>query len=218
MTDPDNRIAALYRATRQETSPAHLDRAILSAARSAARRRRLRWIVPASSAALVLLGLSISYRFLEDLAELEAPEALAPSLLQEGPASEPSDRRDPKPLPEPGARPAPNPETSEPLRRPIETPAPRATPGQSSETKSRRAAPATPEPQLRARVPEPAMPRAMEAEEESPARPPDQWLEQIRAHKAAGDLDAARDLLSEFLRQFPDAETPQDLRDLIATP
>jgi hypothetical protein len=216
--DRQDQIGSLYRATRQETSPPHLDRAILAAARRAVRRRRFRWVVPASSAALVLLGLSLSYRFLEDLARLEAPEALAPARLDEALAPRQTDgRARQRPL-ESAAKAAPA-AASDALQPPARSPATRATQGLPSAPETRRPPVlAKPEAQLRYSVPQPSRSRQMEAEEASPGRSADEWLLQIRAYKEAGDLGAARNLLREFLQQFPEAETPQDLRGLLSNP
>jgi hypothetical protein len=215
--DRQDQIGSLYRATRQETSPPHLDRAILAAARRAVRRRRFRWVVPASSAALVLLGLSLSYRFLEDLARLEAPEALAPANLDETLAPRQTDGRARQRPPESAARSAPA-AASDALRQPAGPPASRGTEDFPSEPEARPPVPVKPEAQKRYRVLQPSISRPKEAEEASPARSPDEWLRQIRVYKDAGDLDAARNLLRAFLQQFPEAETPRDLRGLLSNP
>jgi len=67
----DRDLSQLYRATRLEEPSAELDRAVLMEARRALTRRRRRWLVPLSTAAVLVLGLSLT------LYEIEAPRPTA---------------------------------------------------------------------------------------------------------------------------------------------
>ncbi|MES9981153.1 MAG: hypothetical protein ABW107_20725 [Candidatus Thiodiazotropha sp. 6PLUC5] len=61
----DSQLTTLYRAGRTEQPSEALDQTILSEARKVASKRRNRWIVPLSSAALVLLGVGLSLPLIE---------------------------------------------------------------------------------------------------------------------------------------------------------
>ncbi len=64
-TPDDPELGALYRRTRIEQPPAELDAAILGQARHQATRRKQRLLLPLASAALVLLGLSLTLQVLD---------------------------------------------------------------------------------------------------------------------------------------------------------
>ncbi|MCU7875420.1 MAG: hypothetical protein KZQ84_01235 [Candidatus Thiodiazotropha sp. (ex Lucinoma borealis)] len=79
----DHPIQALYQTTRQELPSAELDRQILALASREASRRRRRWLFPLSSAAVILLGVTLTLQLVE-------PPELAPEseeLLLEAPDS-----------------------------------------------------------------------------------------------------------------------------------
>ncbi len=66
-------------------------------------------------------------------------------------------------------------------------------------------------------MPEPASPEALAAlpVEADAALDPTDWLERIRARKAAGDLEAARESLALLRAQRPYLQVPDDLADLL---
>lgn len=82
--DTDPTLSSLYRATRREQPPAGLDARLLEQARRQAARRRHRWWLPLSSAAVILLGVSL-------LLELDRVEPLLRGPL---PSQRESPRRD----------------------------------------------------------------------------------------------------------------------------
>ena len=77
----DPSLSTLYQATRREQPSAGLDKAVIEEARRALSRRRLRWWLPLSTAAVILLGVSLT------LNQIEPPAVTAPSdeMLDEGP-------------------------------------------------------------------------------------------------------------------------------------
>jgi len=81
--DRDPRVSAAYRALGAEGPPAALDAAILAAAR----RRRARWAVPVSLAAVVVLGLGVVLRVQREAPRVAEPVAVAPQVLK-APAAE----------------------------------------------------------------------------------------------------------------------------------
>lgn len=68
--DEDSGISTLYQATRHEVPSAELDAKILAEAQVVARGRRRRWLVPLSSAAVVLLGLTFTLRLVDQAPRL----------------------------------------------------------------------------------------------------------------------------------------------------
>ena len=89
--DPD--ISELYRATRTAEPTAALDEKVLAQARRAARQRRRRWLLPLSTAAVVMVGLTLTLRMVDQEKHLPtmedyAVEQEAPSkMLERRPAS-----------------------------------------------------------------------------------------------------------------------------------
>lgn len=59
MPEHDPHISALYRKTGNIEPPASLDEAVLASARRAVRQRRNRWMLPLSTAAVLMLGLTV---------------------------------------------------------------------------------------------------------------------------------------------------------------
>jgi len=59
MPEHDPAISDLYRKTGDIAPPASLDEAVLASARRATRQRRQRWILPLSTAAVLMLGITV---------------------------------------------------------------------------------------------------------------------------------------------------------------
>lgn len=74
----DPSLSALYRATRQEEPGDSLDRAVLEEARRAMSRKRRRWLLPLSTAAVILLGVSLT------LTQFGPPTLYSPSPEADG--------------------------------------------------------------------------------------------------------------------------------------
>ncbi len=214
MTDPvhtheDPKLSALYQATRTPEPSSQLDAAILSAARKATRRRHMRWLVPLSSVALVLIGLSLTLRVIE----LDRPP------LPEEEAAEQADVT-------PARRALPK-EKSGLMKR--EQTAPSPTPSQWPEvrkgyleqTDNRPPTPRAtrPEPtseRLRISAPTDARETAPHVDlEDEDAVDPVSWLQRIRTLlDEKRETDVQRELQAFHLR-FPDYPLPEDLAALV---
>ena len=70
----ESALSALYQRSRREQPSAALDQAVMQEARRALSRRRLRWWLPLSTAAVILLGVSLT------LNQMEPPGHTAPTL------------------------------------------------------------------------------------------------------------------------------------------
>ena len=115
MTDSDDKLSRRYRELASEEPSAHVDAAILAAARrevgAGPRARRSNWMVPTSIAAVLMLGVGVSLRM-----QMEEPgiETSAPASSAEYPAppsvEPPPQAPSPEPAP-PAARPAPESKT-----------------------------------------------------------------------------------------------------------
>jgi len=187
---PDDRgLSRLYRTTRREQPSAELDRAVLAEARVAlARRRRRRWLVPLSTAAVLVLGVSLT------LYELEAPrptalEPLAPPapVGEAAPAAGAmSDRASERAAPK--------------LQRSAVSPRRQ----EAEEATSKRAQPAerdalgTPAPATKA--------------ETGPA--PDVWVARMLEQLERGDRETLRSELESFRERYPDYPLPAPLKAL----
>jgi hypothetical protein len=185
MADPDRdaRVAERYRALGREEPPRALDEAILAAAR----RRRSRWAVPVSIAAVVVLAVGVMLRV-----QLERPQeaeevALAPKVM-EAPASAP-----PAAALESRASAAPAPPT---VARKLEAPA---------EAAADRAEPAG---RASASV---AVGKISSAPET-----PEQWLERIARLRDAGKAREADQSLAEFRKRYPDYRISEAMRARVA--
>jgi hypothetical protein len=221
--DGDPGLGELYRRTRIEQPPAALDKRILDSARRQTAGRRQRLLIPLASAALVLIGLSLTLRVLEldkplEKAltpssavplEPEADEAAAPpagrnvkrqTLHEQIPVIEAghiedSDRQAPMP-----SIPAPKKETA-----PSFIPSQGFAPRDSRPETSRRAM----------RTPAPM--HTMQAKPTVADRLEDQ-LQVIRSLLAQGNEDEAREALDELLRSQPQLQIPEDLKFLLTSP
>ncbi len=187
---PDDRgLSQLYRRTRREQPSAELDRAVLAEARLAlARRRRRRWLVPLSTAAVLVLGVSLT------LYELEAPRPTAlepqappPPVGEAAPAAGAmSDRA--------AERPAP--------RLPRSAVSPRLQ--ETEEALSKRA------PSAERDAPE-ALAPATKAET-GPA--PEVWIARLLEQLERGDSETLRSELESFRERYPDYPLPAPLKAL----
>jgi hypothetical protein len=189
MADPerDARVSEHYRALGREEPAPEIDAAILAASR----RRRSRWAVPVSIAAVVVLAVGVTLRV-----QLEKPEVAEPLVLQ------------PKVMRAPAA--------AKPAMKSMRETAPLAAREEPARDEARaRPAPASPaSPPAGAAASAPAdialgkISRAPET--------PEQWLERIAKLRAAGRDREADESLVEFKRRFPDYRIPDKMRARIA--
>ena len=100
----DQPLSALYRSSRREQPSNELDERILAQASTVARHRRRRWLLPISSVAVLLLGLTLTLQLTRppDLPRLElereareSDAALAPPPVVEKQLSAPMKRQEP---------------------------------------------------------------------------------------------------------------------------
>lgn len=185
MTDPerDAGVSERYRALGREAPPPALDAAILAASR----RRPLRWAVPVSVAAVIVLAVGVTLRV--QLEEPQRPEevALAPKVL-DAPASPPA-------AAESRAR--------------ADVPARQSVLGKRevlAEAAADRAEPAAPAGsnvvagRISAAAPE----------------TPEQWLERIAKLREAGRTREADESFAAFRKRYPDYRIPEKMRARVA--
>jgi len=186
---PDDRdLSGLYRATRLEEPSAELDRAVLMEARRALTRRRRRWLVPLSTAAVLVLGLSLT------LYEIEAPrptavEAPAPpeSMGEAAPAS-------------PAAGAMSDQAVERPMLKLQRSAAPRSLP-EAEEALSEKAWPAE-----RDLLTSPASGAKAESGDD-----PDAWVARLMELLEQGDEETLRTELAAFRQRYPDYPLPAPL-------
>jgi hypothetical protein len=187
MADPDRdaRVSERYRALGREEPPPALDSAILAASR----RRPLRWAVPVSVAAVVVLAVGVTLRV--QLEEPQRPEevALAPKVM-DAPASAP-----PAAAAESRAR------ADSPARQSVLSK--REALAEAAADRAEPAAPAS---------------SNVVAGRISAAAPetPGQWLERIAKLREAGRAREADESLAEFRKRYPDYRIPEKMRARVA--
>lgn len=220
-TADDTQVSALYRRTRNETSSAALDESIKNAARRVARRRRYRWLLPLSSAAVLLLGLSLTLKVLK----LERPiEEAALSEMDDAEAKrEPASMPDlaepavPAPSSAPYAlreRPARDTKDAVPVRK-------RMAPVQEHEREERpalildqavstgsTASSRAPAGGSKAGTPDADFPDALKHD-------PSRWLRHIRDLISQGRTADATAQLGQFRAEYPNYGLPDDLARLL---
>jgi len=211
----DPEITKLYRHSRSEEPSAELDARILEQARITARHNRRRWLVPLSSAAVVLLGLTLTLQLMEqeptlsdidDYLSDEAPKTEA----VEGAAREKKQKAASPVL----QAPAPAEMRKDSLRSremaPAEYDAAPAASGISApEHMMQDVAPAK-------TLAEPASSQpadAMTAQEE-----PEAWLARISALYEQGETQTAIEEMASFRQHYPDHPVPDTLKQLLPGP
>lgn len=201
MADPerDARVAERYRALGREEPPRALDEAILAAAR----RRRLRWAVPVSIAAVVVLAVGVTLRV--QIEERKGAEdiALSPQVIQApAPADEGArqSRRDSAPVP--AAAPPPV---------ALESRAPAAPPIAARKLEAPAGAAAD-----RAEPAGRASAGVAVGKISAPPETPEQWLERIGKLRDAGKARAADESLAEFRKRYPDYRMSAAMRARVA--
>lgn len=195
MTDPerDARVSERYRALGREEPPSPLDAAILAASR----RRRSRWAVPVSVAAVVVLAVGVTLRVqIEERKDAEEI-ALSPRVI-EAPAemaARPSQRI--------GATP---PAAAPPMA--LESRAQELQAGARKRETLAEAAADRAEPAGRASAgASVAVGKISKAPET-----PEQWLERIARLRDAGKAREADESLAAFRKRYPDFRIPEKLR------
>lgn len=197
----DSQLTTLYRASRKEQPSEALDQAILSEARKVASKRRNRWIVPLSSAALVLLGVGLSLPLIE-LPYKPSQQLKTPTILKQDSYPEADIYLKKAPVPAaPASAPA--------LPYSIEE---SATGADSSST-------------IRRQALTPKMTRSLDtASNEKPEAElqafgetgaeltPVAWLNQIELLIESNQLQAAKQQLEQFRLRFPEYPLPDSLK------
>jgi len=209
MTDPerDTRVSQHYRALGREEPPPGIDAAILAASR----RRRSRWAVPVSIAAVVVLAVGVTLRVQMEERRDADEVVLSPQVMQTPP---PAAARDAAPLPK--SEPA-RPEAKREMRA-MQAP---ASPTVAASPQAREApapvAASALSGRLRSATPADEAASGVAAGKISAApQTPEQWLERIAELRKAGrDREADRSL-AEFRKRYPDYRMSEAMRARVA--
>lgn len=242
-----SRLSGHYRAGSTEEPPEHLDAAIMAAARREVVRSRFarNWHLPASIAAVLVIGVSLALMTSEIEDPLPPPDILAGVVADEARQAAPALAR----KQESQARPAPRPgieresrlsrERSARSDREVDT-------GQNSAAEPADSAAAVPSVAAPAAAPalkqfETAAPSESVAQHKgaladsaqpkrataamrkeaapssaTPADAPEEWLKRIGDLLRNGNAAQAREQLAEFRKRYPDYRLPETLRELEA--
>jgi hypothetical protein len=187
----DERVSGAYRALGREEPPQELDAALLAASR----RRRSRWAVPVSVAAVVVLAVGVTLRVqMEDHKGAEEI-ALSPQVMQAPPAeaapARPEAKREMRAMEAPAAAPlsaTPPPQAGARRRDAAAESAAADRAGVAAGKISAAAAPETPE----------------------------QWLERIARLREAGKAREADESLAEFRKRYPEYRMSEAMRARVA--
>lgn len=199
--DRDARVAERYRALGREEPPPELDAAILAASR----RRPVRWAVPVSVAAVVVLAVGVTLRVQLEERSGAQEVALSPRVMEATPADEVARQsmRDAAPARAPAAAP--------PAKVAQES---RAQELQAGSRKREALA------ELTADRAEPAAPASANAVagriSPAAAETPEQWLERIARLRDAGKAREADESLAEFRKRYPEYRMSEAMRARVA--
>ena len=217
MDDPD--ITALYRSTRREEPNAALDGRILSEARHVARRRRNRWLLPLSSAAVVMLGLTLTLKLVdqeptlpsvEDAAVDEAVEMM--SVPQKSVAGKKQKAEAPLRRDMGGTTVMEHKEAEVRLRQALP-----AEDGARPAAAGRAVAPLSRDIDLLSEEQAPPIEKEKVFAGAMPVPDPEPWLERISKMVEAGESDKAVIELKRFRESYPDCPIPEVMLQLLGT-
>lgn len=212
----DPTISALYRRSGDLQPPAHLDEAVLGEARRALRRRSRRWILPLSTAAVLVIGVGLVLRIAVQ-PEFGPHPAGVPGTLTES-APEPKAQQAPPPAnrrlqADDAASPLAKPQAASPREFSAESLQEEPAAPQRARKKASAAPSGAPEAEM-GRSLEKAVPRLAPDELPQAAETPELWLTRIRELLSAGRRAEAKAQLAALLRQYPDYPIPEELREL----
>ncbi len=200
MPEHDPHISALYRQAGDIAPPASLDEAVLASARRAVRQRRQRWIVPLSTAAVLMLGLTV---LLKINSEWQTKESVPMAMPHEEKAEASAGMLAKKAAP---ASPAPQVLRAVP-------------PQQSSRAKTEIAesfgAVADAVQKTDKQKENETLAIAGAAQAEPKVLEPKPWIEKIRKLIEEKKLDEGRKELRAFRKRYPDYKLPNDLKSLV---
>ncbi|MCG8489396.1 MAG: hypothetical protein MI756_18155 [Chromatiales bacterium] len=196
----DSELNRLYRSGRHEAPSDALDQAVLSEARRATAKYRNRWIVPLSSAALILLGIGLSLPLIDldiydEHQHMPAPAPQAESIYESDQA-----------LQKPALPTAPASGAVELRNQAV--PAPQADLAAPPRMEQRAKAKRAPEREPLREVPEAVL---QSIDREQSDLTPELWLAEIEALIASGQDQAARHSLNGFMSTYPDYPLPESL-------
>jgi hypothetical protein len=184
----DGRISAAYRGLGREAPPPELDAAILAEAR----RRRSRWTVPVSIAAVVVLAAGVTLRVQMEERPLPEQVVLEPKVMDAPAVADKSARAAKRAVAPLAAREEPAKDEMQAMR-----------------------APSAPASQVAGAAAPPAANIAVGKIAAAPETP-EQWLERIAKLRAAGKAREADESLAEFRRRYPDYRIPEAMRKRVA--
>ena len=233
MSELDKDLSARYRAASRDEPPAHVDAAILAAAKRAvdsqprpagAPRRLRRWYVPVSLAAVIMLSVIVTLNIERERPVVVMADAVPVVREKEQKLAQQA----PEPPPAPPAvaelRPAPKPaKPAAPAFARDPTPAPEAAPQETRREDSLRSADAAPGPagsgeaasvKIAGNTAAPAA-----ASRATPAKrelAPDAWLERIADLRKQGEDKEADEQFAEFKRRYPDYRISEAMNERIA--
>lgn len=230
----DPAISALYRSASQEAPSRHLDERVMVTARRHAARRSHRWWLPLSTAAVLVLAVTLLLRhqqapdvLQEQFAQLEpAPAASAPppAAVPTAPAAPATPRKEERVAAKPESRAkssvAEAPLAEAPLADSAKSVAPPAAVAAAPSPSPALAAAPTADMAGESRQAEAAgaMARSgIEAEQkrEAATEAAEPWLKRIEALHVKGEIEAARRELAAFRKVYPGYVLPRELQALL---
>lgn len=211
----DPEITKLYRATRREEPSAELDTRILEQARITARHHRRRWLVPLSSAAVILLGLTLTLQLMEQeptLPDIDDYLSEEPSKTEaiEGATGEKKQK-------------AASPVLQAPARPELEKDSLRSREMAPAEYDAAPAASgiSAPGSMMQDVPPAKLMSEPVSSQADETIRPyeePEAWLARISALYEQGETRTAIEEMASFRQHYPDHPVPDTLKKLLPGP
>ncbi len=216
MPEHDPHISALYRKTGNIEPPASLDEAVLASARRAVRQRRQRWVLPLSTAAVLMLGITVLLKLNGEWQPGRGFEGDVPmSTTHEEKSAEARERvmakRAAPASPEPQAL-----KSAPPSLATAPSELPRGVVREKAEIAESMGFSAD-----RARMSDSAVQETESpvisgmAQAEQKVLEPKAWIEKIRKLIEEKKPDEAKKELEDFRKRYPDHKLPDDLKSLL---
>ncbi len=222
MPEHDPHISALYRKAGNIEPPASLDEAVLASARRAVRQRRNRWMLPLSTAAVLMLGLTVLLKLNSEWQpgrefKDDTPASVTLEEKTESAAGTLAKRAAPAPAKTLGLNAAPPSSATAPREE-----QPRQAARAKTEIAESQGFAADNAAMSDLIVPQTDKLKGSEspvisgmAQAEQKVLEPKAWIKKIRKLIEAKNIDEAKKELEAFKKRYPDHKLPDDLKPLI---
>lgn len=212
MSEVDKELSGRYRAASRDEPPAHVDAAILAAAKRAVGsqpRSLRRWYLPVSLAAVITLSVIVTLNIERERPQVVMADAVPVVREKEQKLAPPA------PQPQPAFAPDPKP-AAKPALEAARMEKPRGDTLRSADAARGPAAVGSVANERTAEIPAASAPAAARATLAKRELAPEEWLERIAGLRKQGEDKEADEQFAEFKRRYPDYKIPETMTERIA--